>query len=267
MTFRTFPALDAIPFHLQTGNGYACAHYSERPEHPADPRMVDTGKRPYAYIPPALRAQHDREARAVCEYLRESIPAPVAVDVDAIDRATFLAMPSNVYAKVHALCVRSARRGRYLGHAVARDVADPLPMPTSVEDDEAATDAIGTTFAILQGRAHPAPVRLARSIAKRFAARRAQHRLRVRDGLTERADVGHAMMHADTIATLLAGAAGAVRRAAERAIAEGASVDTVVAKVAAVAGRAAYGEATGASAQRRARRHAEKARGHSGAPA
>jgi hypothetical protein len=136
------------------------------------------------------------------------------------DRAAFLAMEG--YGALYVLCVRSARRGRMLG-SIGRGADVPVPPPVSVEDDETATDAIGEAWALLaKGAEHPAPVLLARSIAKRLGQRRAQHRIRLRTGLTD-APTDRTMPADDakrTVAELLAVASPARRAALGRALAQ-----------------------------------------------
>lgn len=136
-----------------------------------------------------------RSARRVARMTKgdSAIDAPpVAVparltreEADAIDADAFLAMGDRIYATAYAMARRSAAKGRYVG-SIAIGAPVPLPSPLAVEDDETATDAVGTVWAMVaNGKPVSSPLRLVCAVARRLGQRRAQHRLRERSGLTD----------------------------------------------------------------------------------
>lgn len=132
-----------------------------------------------------------RAARKVARMTRGdgALDAPEAEPLPPLPESVPVALSSEGYAFLHSTAVRSAAKGRYLGHAVKRDVGDPIPAPRSIEDDETAHDAIGMAWhwAVRHAR-ETIELRLVRAIARRLGARRAQHRLRERSGLVDVTD-------------------------------------------------------------------------------
>jgi len=130
------------------------------------------------------------------------------------------AMSGDLYAFLYGMARRSAQKGRFIG-SIKANADVPLPSPTSIEDDETATDAIGVLWAMLTKASHPSPVRLLRTIARRLGQRRAQHRLRERSGLVD-APTDRALPAIDAradVATLMARVSPARRAMLGRALA------------------------------------------------